>query len=76
MAIEDQRIHQNRKRNNQNRPTNNLIVDEQDGETLSLDKANAKTRKVHIISSLDIFSKKEINMKEKDSQNLEKEVLT
>ena len=42
MAIEDQRIHQNRKRNNQNRPTNNLIVDEYDGETLSHDKANAK----------------------------------
>ena len=76
MAIEDQRIHQNRKRNNQNRPTNNLIVDEYDGETLSHDKANAKTRKVHIISGLDIFSKKEFNMKEKDSENLEKEVLT
>ena len=73
MAIEDQRIHQNRKRNNQNRPTNNLIVDEYDGETLSHDKANAKTRKVHIISGLDIFSKKEFNMKEKDK---EKEVLT
>ena len=54
MTIEDQRIHQNRKRNNQNRPTNNLIVDEYDGETLSHDKANAKTCKVHIISDLDI----------------------
>ena len=54
MAIEDQRIHQNRKRNNQNRPTNNLIVDEYDGETLSHDKANTKTCKVHIISDLDI----------------------
>ena len=28
MAIEDQRIHQNRKRNNQNRPKTNLIIDE------------------------------------------------
>ena len=69
MAIEDQRIHQNR-------PTNNLIVYEYDEETLSHDKANAKTRKVHIISVLDIFSQKEFNMKEKDSENLEKEVLT
>ena len=65
MAIEDQRIHQNRKTNNQNRPTNNLTVYEYDGETLSHDKANVKTRKVHIISGLDIFSKKEFNMKEK-----------
>ena len=54
MAIEDQRIHQNRKRNNQNRPTNNLIVDELDGETLSHDKANAETHKIHIISDLDM----------------------
>ena len=54
MAMKDQRIHQNRKRNNQNRPTNNLIVDEYDGETLSHDKANAETSKVHIISDLDM----------------------
>ena len=39
-------------------------------------KLMQKTRKVHIISGLDIFSKKEFNMKEKDSENLEKEVLT
>ena len=39
-------------------------------------KPMQKTRKVHIISALDIFSKKEFNMKEKDSKNLEKEVLT
>ena len=32
--------HQNRKRNNQNRPKINLIIDEYDGETLSHDKAN------------------------------------
>ena len=54
MAIEDQRIHQNRKRNNQNRPKINLIVDEYDGETLSHDKTNIETRKVHIISDLDM----------------------
>ena len=54
MAIEDQRIHQNRKRNNQNRPKINLIVDEYDGETLSHDKTNTETRKVHIISDLDM----------------------
>ena len=52
MAIKDQRIYQNRKRNNQNRPKINLIVDEYDGETLSHDKANAETRKVHNISDL------------------------
>ena len=52
MAIKDQRIHQNRKRNNQNRPKINIIVDEYDGETLSHDKANAETRKVHNISDL------------------------
>ena len=52
MAIEDQRIHQNRKRNNQNRPKINLIVHEYDGETLSHDKANAETRKVYNISDL------------------------
>ena len=40
MAIEDQRIHLNRKRNNQNRLKINLIIDEYDGETLSHDKAN------------------------------------
>ena len=40
MAIEDQKIHQNRKRNNQNRPKINLIIDDYDGETLSSDKAN------------------------------------
>ena len=46
MAIEDQRIHLNRKRNNQNRPKINLIIDEYDGETLSHDKTNKETRKV------------------------------
>ena len=40
MAIEDQGIHQNRKKNNQNRPKINPIIDEYDGETLSHDKAN------------------------------------
>ena len=40
MAIEDQRIPQNRKRNNQNRLKTNLVIDEYDGETLSHDKAN------------------------------------
>ena len=40
MAIKDQRIHQNRKINNQNRPKINLIIDKYDGETLSHDKAN------------------------------------
>ena len=54
MAIKDQRIHQNRKRNNQSRPTNNLIVNKYDGETLLHDKANAETSKVHIISDLDM----------------------
>ena len=39
-TIEDQRIHQNRKTNNQNRPKTNLIVDEYDGETRSHDKDN------------------------------------
>ena len=46
MTIEDQRIHQNRKRNNQNKPRINLIVDEYDGETRSHDKTNEETRKV------------------------------
>ena len=32
----------------------NFVVDEYDGETLSHDKANAETRKVHIISNLGI----------------------
>ena len=35
-------------------------------------KLMQKTLKVHIISDLGIFSKKEFNMKEKDSENLEK----
>ena len=52
MAIKDQRIHQNRKRNNQNRPTNNLIVDEYDGETLSHDKANANKHVKFILYQL------------------------
>ena len=55
------------------------------GKLFSHDKANAETRNVHIISDLDIkktttydfiFSKKEFDMKEKDSENLEKEVST
>ena len=46
MTIEDQRIHQNRKRNNQNKPRINLIVDEYDGETRSHDKTNEEIRKV------------------------------
>ena len=40
MTIENQRIHQNRKTNNQNKPRINLIVDEYDGETRSHDKSN------------------------------------
>ena len=55
MAIEDQRIHQNRKRNNQNRATNNLIVDEYDGETLSHDKANVKKHIKFILYQLSTF---------------------
>ena len=32
----------------------NFVVDEYDGETLLHDEANAETRKVHIISDLDM----------------------
>ena len=55
------------------------------GKLFSHDKVNAETRNVHIISDLNIkktttydfiFSKKEFNMKEKNSKNLEKEVST
>ena len=54
MPIKDQRIHQNRKGNNQNRPKINIIVDEYYGETLSHDKGNAEIREVHITSDLDM----------------------
>ena len=76
MAIIDQRIHQNRKKIIRTDQQTTLLSMNLMEKLFYMTKLMQKTRKVHIISGLDIFSKKEFNMKEKDSENLEKEVLT